>query len=201
MDAVVQFRKTPWMEQVRMHTTPLWKRIAYRVARPFISIRSRSLLTRETLRELQPAAVLLSRGMPLEDRRIWATAGESLRGKTILIQGTGTGWDAVSWAALRPAGIIATDLYSFEESWTEIKGHCASCFGVGVDFRPADLVDHGFIPDASVDLCASDAVYEHCQNLAAVMRETHRVLKPDGRVYATYGPMWYCAGGDHFARG
>jgi len=31
------------------------------------------------------------------------------------------------------------------------------------------------------------------------MRETHRVLKPDGRVYATYGPLWYSPGGDHFS--
>jgi SAM-dependent methyltransferase len=49
------------------------------------------------------------------------------------------------------------------------------------------------------DIAVSDAVFEHCKDLEAVMRETKRVLRPGGFAYATYGPMWFCLGGDHFS--
>ena len=70
-----------------------------------------------------------------------------------------------------------------------------------VEFHQAPLEDHSFLEDSSVDLCASDAVYEHCKNLPSVILETTRVLKQDGYAYASYGPLWFCASGDHFDRG
>ena len=51
----------------------------------------------------------------------------------------------------------------------------------------------------SFDLAVSDAVFEHCKDLETVLTETKRVLRPGGFVYATYGPMWFCLGGDHFS--
>lgn len=53
--------------------------------------------------------------------------------------------------------------------------------------------------DGSFDAAASDAVYEHSRDLGAVLAETVRVLRPGGTVYATYGPLWYGFGGDHFS--
>lgn len=73
--------------------------------------------------------------------------------------------------------------------------------GVEIEFHVAPLHALTFLDRQSIDLCVSDAVFEHVQNLPAVMLETSRVLKPGGLVYAAYGPLWYCAGGDHFARG
>ena len=61
------------------------------------------------------------------------------------------------------------------------------------------MEDHSFIKDESIDLCASDAVFEHCQDLKSVVKESFRVLKPGGSLYASYGPLWFCAGGDHFS--
>jgi SAM-dependent methyltransferase len=148
-----------------------------------------------------PTWVLPERGFPLETRRRWATNYQTLHGKTILVQGTGTGWDVISWAELRPAKIIATDLFSFADSWDEISLYCRQRFGVEVFFYQASLEDHSFLDSGSIDLCASDAVYEHCKNLSQVILETRRVLKTNGTVYATYGPLWYCASGDHFDRG
>jgi SAM-dependent methyltransferase len=137
--------------------------------------------------------------MPLETRRRWATGNVSINGKTVLVQGTGTGWDVVTWAALQPKKIIATDLFPFPESWSEIAAYCQQQYGVEVEFRHAPLERHDFLSSESVDLCASDAVFEHCTDLAAVLKETFRVLRPGGYLYAAYGPLWFCAGGDHFS--
>ena len=31
------------------------------------------------------------------------------------------------------------------------------------------------------------------------MRESHRLVRPGGFLYASYGPLYFCAGGDHFS--
>jgi SAM-dependent methyltransferase len=68
-----------------------------------------------------------------------------------------------------------------------------------VEFRVAPIEDVSFLASNSVDFIASDAVYEHCRNLPAVMAESSRILKPGGCIYASYGPLYFCAGGDHFS--
>ena len=117
----------------------------------------------------------------------------------MLVQGTGTGWDVISWAKLRPRQIIATDMFPFEDSWEDITRYCYDHYKVTVDFRLSAIEDVSFLEKNSVDLIASDAVYEHCRDLPGVMRESFRILKPGGCIYASYGPLYYCAGGDHFS--
>ena len=119
----------------------------------------------------------------------------------MLVQGTGTGWDVISWARLRPRRIIATDMFPFEESWQEIARYCLDRYRVPVEFRTAPLEDHGFLDSDSVDLIVSDAVYEHCRDLPQVMRESRRLLRPGGYLYASYGPLYFCAGGTIFPVG
>ena len=117
----------------------------------------------------------------------------------MLVQGTGTGWDVISWAKLRPRHIIATDMFPFEDSWEDITRYCYDHYKVRVDFRLSAIEDVSFLESNSVDFIASDAVYEHCRDLPGVMRESFRILKPGGSIYAGYGPLYYCAGGDHFS--
>ena len=50
-------------------------------------------------------------------------------------------------------------------SWNEISLYCRKRFGVDVFFCQAPLEDHSFLEDESIDLCASDNVYEHCKDL------------------------------------
>ncbi|MFT7579895.1 MAG: SAM-dependent methyltransferase [Myxococcota bacterium] len=188
-----------WMRSVERTTTPLYRRVIYDLVRPMLSARARTFLSPEFLAEVAPDMALFGRGFPLEHRRRWATQGLNLSGTTILVQGTGTGWDVVGWASLKPKKIIATDLFPFDDSWPEIAAYCRDTHGVEVEFRQAPLEAHAFLDDASVDLCVSDAVFEHCRDLPAVMAETMRVLRPGGLVYASYGPLWYAPGGDHFS--
>jgi SAM-dependent methyltransferase len=140
--------------------------------------------------------------MPLTSRYRWGTNYTSLNEKTILVQGAGFGWDAIAWATLRPKSVLAVDLMNYEPWWRDASDFAARELGVRVDFYQATLDKLTRIADRSIDVCSSMAVFEHVKNLAAVMRETHRILRDNGYVFAAYGPLWYCAGGDHVgARG
>jgi SAM-dependent methyltransferase len=196
---MTDFEKTAWIDQHRTSSTGFAKRILYVFARPLLSWQHTRLLSRQTLDACKPDLVLGPRGMPLETRRRWAAAHVDLAQATILVQGTGTGWDVVSWAVLRPRRIIATDLYAFHESWSAVAAHCRTRYGVDVSFHQTPVEHHSFLADGSVDLCGSDAVLEHCRDLGSVLAETHRVLKRGGTVYSAYGPLWFCASGDHFS--
>jgi len=189
-----------WQRQLQAAQSADCKEPVYRWIRPWLDVWARRQLQSETLKKYTPQWVLPEMGFPLVTRRRWGSGYKRLEGKTILIQGTGNGCDVVSWAMLKPARIIAVDLFPFE-SWNAVAEVANKKYGVSVEFYVAALDHLGFLQDASVDLCASDAVFEHVVNLSEAMREARRVLKPDGLLYAGYGPLWYCAGGDHFARG
>ncbi len=191
--------KQDWLKTVERTKTSRAKRMLYDVIRPALSWRARRALSPSFLAATNPDLVLFTRGLPVEDRRRYAVQGVDIGSSTILVQGTGTGWDVIGYAALKPKRIIATDLFPFDESWSQISAHCKATYGVDVEFHCAPLEDHSFLEDGAIDVCASDAVFEHCQDLPAVMAETHRVVRPGGYVYASYGPMWYAPAGDHFA--
>jgi SAM-dependent methyltransferase len=197
---MVEFTKQDWLAQHRRQSKGWLKRVSYFFLRPLMSSRYSRSLAPETLQKYRPRWVLGSRGLPLETRRHWvAKYLANMREATLLVQGTGSGWDVISWAKLKPRRIIATDLFSFAESWHEIAEYCFDRYRVPVEFRAAPLEDHSFLDAGSVQLIVSDAVYEHCRELPRVMRESFRLLRPGGYLYASYGPLYYCAGGDHFS--
>jgi len=197
---MVEFKTKEWRSHHEGARTGLVKRLLYFFCRPIISFKNSRYLSQETLQAYKPHLCLGSRGMPLESRRVWGIKYlKNVREAVMLVQGTGSGWDIISWARLRPRQIIATDLFSFEDSWEEIVRYCYDRYQVTVEFRVTPIEDVSFLASNSVDFIASDAVYEHCRDLAGVMRESYRILKPGGSIYAGYGPLYYCAGGDHFS--
>jgi len=68
-----------------------------------------------------------------------------------------------------------------------------------LEFTQSDLSHIEHFSDSSLDVVGSDAVFEHVRNLSDVLLEFHRLLRPGGIVYATFGPLWYCWGGDHIS--
>jgi SAM-dependent methyltransferase len=53
------------------------------------------------------------------------------------------------------------------------------------------------LPADQYDLAVSFAAFEHFQRLPEVLRETHRVLRPGGLLYAHFGPIWSGPDGHH----
>jgi len=193
------FETTDWRVSHRAHRKGAAKRAIYSVIRPLLSANAARRLSPSFRREIRPDAVYFTRGTPEEWRRRWGARHVALSDATILIQGAGTGWEALAWAEMKPRRIIATDLYAFDESWEQVAAECRDRFGVAVEFRQAAVEDHNFLAAGSIDLCASAAVLEHCRDLPSVLAESMRLLRPGGSFYAAYGPLWFAPGGDHFS--
>lgn len=188
-----------WLQKAEETASPLWKEAIYALIDPPTRWLARSRVSGGFAGSMPPGSRFRTeRGLSLQARRRHALAGLDVSHATILVQGTGTGWDILSWARLRPKKVIGVDLFGFE-SWPGVKKHCEDRYGVEVEFFESPLESCDFLGDGTVDLAASDAVFEHCKDLDAVMAETRRVLKPGRFVYAAYGPLWNCAGGDHFS--
>ena len=174
------------------------KRFLYCLVRPLLHRCTRRYLSREMLSLARLHWVLPERGFPIETRRRWPAKYLSLKPRVILVLGTGSGWDTLTWASHRPNRMLAVEKYLFERHWQTVSSYARRLGLVTPDFLQADL---GRLPvrSESVDLVVSDAVFEHCQDMPAVAREISRILSPGGIAYASYGPMWYCFGGDHFS--
>ena len=192
------FKVAPWEWQWKTATVSDWKAPIYTLARPLINFEARRHLGSVHCLTRRPDFIIRERGFPLIARHRWGVGARSLAGKTILVQGTGNGWDVLTWAAFQPARLIAVDAFGFD-SWPAVRASAKEHFDVSVEFVVAPLDGITCINDGLIDYCVSDAVFEHVCNLLTALRETYRILKPRGIVYASYGPLWYSAGGDHFS--
>lgn len=138
------------------------------------------------------------RGNDYERHRRRVARFMPLHGRVILVAGCGTAKDIESWVKLAPKRVIGVDWFSYARAW-ELWQHRYAKISPSVDVRFAqgDLAHMNKFPDASFDVVSSDAVFEHLKNLPEVLAEFHRILKPGGVLYATFGPLWYGYGGDH----
>jgi 2-polyprenyl-3-methyl-5-hydroxy-6-metoxy-1,4-benzoquinol methylase len=66
----------------------------------------------------------------------------------------------------------------------------------GVEFFPGNAQQSN-LPSRSFDVVFSFDAFEHFLDPPAVLREIHRILKPGGVVYASFGPLYYSAQGAH----
>lgn len=140
------------------------------------------------------------RGNDFERQRRRVNRYFPLRGKNIVVAGCGTGRDVPSWLAFGPNALTGVDYFSYAKIWDKLKKYFGMEYPASrVDFCQSDLTALNQFSDASIDVIGSDAVFEHVRDLPSVLKEFHRVLRPGGIVYATYGPLWHCWGGDHIS--
>lgn len=116
----------------------------------------------------------------------------------ILAMGCGTGWNLGVWLSMRPRHLLAVDLYDFRDAW-QLNSAAAKSRGVKLEFLQQDAASLNLIEDGWADLVVSDAFLEHCRDLEGVVREMARITRVGGLAYASYGPLWFAPGGDHFS--
>lgn len=123
-----------------------------------------------------------------------------LQGKRLLIAGCGTGRDVMSWLPYRPESLVCVDYFRYDRAWAMLRQQAAIDYPeINIEFVQSDLSFMKRFADSSFDLIGTDAVFEHVRNLPEVLNEFFRLLRPGGIVYATFGPLWYCWGGDHIS--
>jgi SAM-dependent methyltransferase len=144
--------------------------------------------------------VLPEKGMSTLARRYWVDRYQPLKNSRLLIIGCGSAWDFGSYLKFCPREIVGVDLYNFSGCWTQIQDYVKKAnLKTEVNFIQADIGDLPQLGLGEFDLICSDAVFEHCRKLEEVLKVIYTLLRPQGFVYASYGPLWYCWGGDHFS--
>jgi len=64
-----------------------------------------------------------------------------------------------------------------------------------VGFQLVDIAD--LTPDMQFDIAVSKDTFEHVENMGAMLRNIHRLLKPGGTLWAGFSPLYYSPNGDH----
>lgn len=117
------------------------------------------------------------------------------KGRAVLEIGCGTGRLAVDMAGAGAIRVDALDLdpdvIGFAQS--NLREHHPELSSV-VHFISGDTVD---CPSEAYDLVVSKDSFEHVFDLRGLLREITRCLKPGGRLYAGFGPLYNSPTGDH----
>ena len=143
---------------------------------------------------------LPEKGMSSIARRMWVNKYVPIKNSRILILGCGTGWDIGTWLYFKPREIIGIDLYNFSGCWQKIRKYVSeNNLDTKIDFYQADIAELSKFGFEEFNIISSDAVFEHCKDLKLVMNVLYGLIGLNGIVYASYGPLWYCWGGDHFS--
>jgi len=144
--------------------------------------------------------ILPEKGMSTLARRQWINQYALLKNSRILVIGCGDGWDFSSYLRYQPKEILGVDLYNFSSSWAKIQD-CVreSKLTTRVSFKQADITELDKIGLGEFDIICSDAVFEHFREFEISIKVLYNLLQPQGIMYASYGPLWYTWGGDHFS--
>lgn len=144
--------------------------------------------------------VLPEQGMSTLARRQWLNRYLPLKNSRLLAIGCGSAWDFGSYLHFQPRKIIGIDLYNFASSWQQVEAYIKQAdLPTQVEFYQADIADIPNLGLGEFDIICSDAVFEHCRDFPKVLKTLYGLLRPGGAMYASYGPLWYCWGGDHFS--
>ena len=111
-----------------------------------------------------------------------------IEGKVVIDFGCGTGAEAVAMAERGARKVIGIDV---QESYLASARQRAAEAGVSDRCRFATTA-----PEPA-DVIVSVDAFEHFDDPAGVLRAMHRMLKPRGRVIASFGPCWYHPLGGH----
>ncbi len=144
--------------------------------------------------------VLPENGMSLYSQLKQINKCKSLKGANILVLGCGTARYYNLYFKFNPAKIVSCDLSNFNFCWNQVLEYAKKYnITTNLSFYQSDIVNLPKEFNSSFDIIVSNAVFEHCLDLDNVLLACKSLLKPNGVLYSSYGPLWYCFGGDHFS--
>ena len=189
----MSYEQESWVGQYQQSVTPLW-RMPFFFASKFV--RDWNIRTKMKPYYFGRRRQFISESGMFFERKMWEVrrlADKSF--ERILVQGTGNGWDVIPWLRFEPKEVVGVDLFEFD-SWPEIQREYKS-HKTDLKFSAIDLGKSHTL--GKFDLITSNAVYEHCTDLKSVIESSYAALNPGGLLHACYGPLYFCAGGDHFS--
>jgi SAM-dependent methyltransferase len=113
---------------------------------------------------------------------------QALAGKTVLDFGCGAGLDTIELARRGARRVIGLDI---RDDVLDAARKEADAAGV------ADRCVFTTDTDERVDVIVSIDGFEHYGDPAGVLRAMRRLVRPDGRVFVTFGPPWFHPRGGH----
>ena len=141
---------------------------------------------------------LPSKGFSNTARKKKLNSISQIKDKDILIIGCGNGNDFLEWIKFKPKSITGIDILNYSESWNNIKDYFSkNKIRIEIKFEQKNITE---IENHKIyDFIVSDAVFEHLKDFSFAIKKCSSLLKNSGVMYASYGPLWYCHGGDHFS--
>ena len=100
------------------------------------------------------------------------------------------------WLSEPVGSVTMLDIVDWSAPLAQVHSQLKRLYRPSLHFAHGTL-DHLPCDDASYDLVCSKAVLEHVGNFQGAVDEMHRVLKPGGLMAHTFGPLYFCHGGDH----
>jgi len=111
-----------------------------------------------------------------------------VRGATVVDFGCGSGTEAIELAQAGAKQVIGVDI---QEEFLEEGRRRAAEQGL------SDRVSFTAAPSGPADVIVSIDSFEHFGAPAAVLSSMHALLRPGGKVVASFGPTWYHPLGEH----
>lgn len=137
-------------------------------------------------------------GIPAQIADFLSGDGISLAGRDVLDLGCGDGIGTLGMASSGVESVLGVDLEEVDLPF--LSGQAADH---GIGFPHPNLSFATCLPnvlpvdDACFDLVTAWSVFEHVDDATALMREVHRVLRPDGLFFLQIWPMWSSEHGSH----
>jgi 2-polyprenyl-3-methyl-5-hydroxy-6-metoxy-1,4-benzoquinol methylase len=117
-----------------------------------------------------------------------ATFFQEIQNKTVIDFGCGTGAEAVEMAQRGARRVVGLDI---RDEWLVAARARAAAAGV------ADRCVFKTAPDEPADIVVSLDSFEHFEDPGAILEIMDRYLTPQGKVIASFGPLWYHPAGGH----
>lgn len=132
----------------------------------------------------------------MENPRFWSRLGETprLEGAKILDVGCGHGSLCVQMALAGAACVIGVDLDEDRVAFAQENLRTNYPALTNIEFRCVDLSD---LPENDFDIIVSKDTFEHIIGLDICIDSLAQRLRPGGRLYAGFGPLYHSPFGDH----